>query len=166
MSNANRFFLLFLLCFVGACKSDPQQVERPDELISKSTPTLPPSHSVEPITPLPEIASSLTTGSECEVDSETGYWNGGDFGAQAVVSRTCDISIEAHETFRACGLRDEHIVEIINQDMSGPRDLPGNEATIVLSRREAPDATPTWTRVYSAQALAAGVYLVECRSLN
>ena len=165
MSKTYSFFIALFLSLLIGCSENPKQVGRLGGADQESTGTPLPSRPSESTAPLPDLAPTPTAAPDCVTEPETEYWNGGDFQGQAVVSAQCGISAKAHEVFGECGLGDEHILEIISQDKPGPRDLP-YDATIVLSRMGAPDATPTWSTSYSARILAPGVFLVTCERVD
>ena len=161
MSYGRILLTLLILSLLAACSDSGAQTTPTAQRASHATSTPATSPSIEP-----DGAPAEVAGNECAVAPGEDYWDGASFAGEPVFSSQCGISQAAHDTFRACGLRDEHIREIVDQHVSSRREFYGEESGMVLSILGAPDATPSWSRYYGAQTLASGIYLVSCNSVT
>lgn len=99
---------------------------------------------------------------EYENNASGDYWDGGGWTGQPVVSIRDGISQAAHDLFQSCGLKDRDIEQVVAYHVrQSEQDPLHNESQLA---REALDSmmTPMWTRTFSAETLAPGVYRVAC----
>lgn len=94
-------------------------------------------------------------------NNDGGYWDGGEWGSQPVVSLEYGISEAAHAEVMACGLTDSSIDKSVESRLE--LGVPESEESKVVFRALNDSLEPLWFRSITLNSLASDVFLIDCK---
>jgi hypothetical protein len=116
--------------------------------------------AVNQSTPAGEARDDLIeTSVESAEPTPSGYWNGGDYPERPVYSVTLGISQTAHNTFAACGLRDNAVQGAVEAYLQ-----QNTERQMIMAQDSQKETM--WSVAITVTSLTIDIYEVTCAKIE